>query len=148
MLRYSGGLIKWTKEDLRCLDVLTRKQLTLYHAFHIKGVGRGLLSVIETISSEEKNLSTYIGASSERQLQLIPSYIHLHSSAFGAEYEWQVQSGYSDTFIDKPLHGQYFREIMGQVDDKYQWAWLSYSSFTSETEGFIMALQEQVISTT
>ena len=103
--------------------------------------------MIETISSEERNLSTF-RASSVRLLQLIPSYIHLQSSAFGAEYKWQVQSGYSDTFIDKPLRGQYIREIMYQVDDKYQWAWLSYSGFISETKGFIMALQEQAISTT
>ena len=58
VLCYSGSLIKWSKEDLRCLDVLTRKQLTLHHAFHIKGDvdplyisrkvgGRGLLSVTQ-----------------------------------------------------------------------------------------------------
>jgi len=96
VLRYSGGLIKWSKEDLKCLDILTRKQLTLHRAFHIKGDvdclyvsrkvrGQGLLSITETISSEERNLSAYTAASSERLLQLIPSYIHLQSGVSGVK---------------------------------------------------------------
>ena len=59
----------------------------------------------------------------------------------------QVQSDYYNALMDKQLHGQYFREIDGQVDNKYQWAWLRHSGFTPETEGFIMALQEQAVST-
>ena len=60
VLRYSGGIIHWTKEDLHSLDVLTRKQLTLHRAFHCKGDvnflyipralgGRGLLSIEDSM---------------------------------------------------------------------------------------------------
>ena len=86
VLHYSGGLIRWTKEDLRGLDVLTRKQLTLHRSFHIKGDvdrlyvsrktgGRGLLSVTETILGEEGNLMAYVASLSERLLQLVPAHI-------------------------------------------------------------------------
>ena len=130
----------------------------LHHLFHIKGDvdrlyvsrrmgGRGLLSGTETISSEERNLSAYAASSSERLLQQVPCYIHLQSGVSGAEYKRQVQSEHYDAFVDKQLHGQYFREIHGQVDNKYQWAWLAHRGFTPDTEGLIMALQEQAVST-
>jgi len=55
VIRYAGGIICWTKEDLYSVDVLTRKRLTLHKAFHEKGdvnhmyirrvlCGRGFLS--------------------------------------------------------------------------------------------------------
>jgi len=90
----------------------------------------GLLSVTDTISSEERDLSTYIGTSSERLLQLIPSYIH--SGGSGGEYKRQVQSNHFDNFTNKPLHGQFFREI---VQASVGLAVLC--GFTPETEKFI-----------
>jgi len=85
-----------------------------------------------------------VESSPERLLQLIPSHIHLQSGLCGAQYKRQVQSDLYNALMDKQLHG---REIAGQVDNKYQWTWLGHSGFTPETEGFIMALQEQVVST-
>ena len=68
VLRYSGGLIHWTKQDLFSLDVLTRKQLTLHRAFHKKGDvdrlyipcnlgSRCLLSIEDSIVGEKRSLS-------------------------------------------------------------------------------------------
>jgi len=34
VMRYAGGIIRWTKEELYSIDALTRKQLILHKAFH------------------------------------------------------------------------------------------------------------------
>ena len=47
----------------------------------------------------------------------------------------------------KPLHGQFLRDLAATVDYKFQWSWLSNSNFKKEVEGFIMACQDQAITT-
>ena len=85
VLRYSGGLIHWTKQDLYSLDVLTRKQLTLHRAFNQKGDvdrlyilrslgGRGLLSIEDSIVGEERSLSAYMSLTPEPLLKLVKTY--------------------------------------------------------------------------
>ena len=55
VLRYGAGIIRWTKEELKSLDRMTRKVLTMNGAFHPKSDidrlyvsrvngGRGLMS--------------------------------------------------------------------------------------------------------
>ena len=72
----SAGIIEWTKGELKAMDVKTRKLLTVYGVFnrksrvgrlHLKRKegGRGLISVSEFVESEKKNLSEYVGKSSE-----------------------------------------------------------------------------------
>ena len=34
VVRYTAGIVKWTKEELEALDRMTRMQLTLYEALH------------------------------------------------------------------------------------------------------------------
>ena len=64
VMRYSGGIVHWTKQDLYSLDVLTRKQLTLHRDVNHLYIpcalgGRGLLSIEDSIVGEEQNLSAY-----------------------------------------------------------------------------------------
>ena len=37
VVRYSAGVLDWTKDDLRQMDSKTRKMLTLCGAFHKRG---------------------------------------------------------------------------------------------------------------
>ena len=65
--RYSGGIIRWTKEELKRMDVKTRKIMTIHRALHCnsdvdriyvprgKG-GRGLNSCEGCIRGEESSL--------------------------------------------------------------------------------------------
>ena len=74
VVRYSAGVLDWTKEDLRQMDVKTRKMLTLCGAFHKRGSvgrlylkrkegGRGLISVEDCVRQEEAGLSTCVHGS-------------------------------------------------------------------------------------
>ena len=71
LLRYSGGIIKWSQAEIQKLDVATRKLLTMHGGFcmnsdvdHLyvprKNGGRGLISVTFAIESEKRNLSHYV----------------------------------------------------------------------------------------
>ena len=71
VLRYSGGILDWTKEELEGMDRKTRKLMTINRALHPRANvarlylprnegGRGMKSVEETIRTEEHGLSDYI----------------------------------------------------------------------------------------
>ena len=158
VMRYSGGIIHWTKEDLHSVDVLTRKQLTLHRAFHQKGDvdrlyvprtlgGRGLLSIEEIIVGEERNLSAYLSSSPEPLLRLAGERLTLSFGLFGADYKESVGRHHLEVYVAKPLHGQFMREITNQCDHRLQWSWLCRSNLDKETEGFVMAAQEQALAT-
>ena len=71
VVRYSGGIVDWTVNELKEADRKTRKLLTLNGALHprsntdrlylprIEG-GRGLISIEECVWQEEPGLSDYV----------------------------------------------------------------------------------------
>jgi len=75
IVRYSAGIIDWTKAELAQMDVKTREILTTNGIFHKKGNvdrlylkrngGRGLMSVVDCVRAEERNLEKYLGESME-----------------------------------------------------------------------------------
>ena len=80
VIRYSAGIIDWSLEDLKRMDVRTRKLLTMNGALHPRANvdrlylkrnegGRGLTSVEECVKMEEKGLSEYVKASEEPMLK-------------------------------------------------------------------------------
>ena len=71
MVRYSGGVVDWTHEELLKLDRKTRKILNMNRALHSrsnvarlylkrKEGGRGLISIEECIKGECISLSDYV----------------------------------------------------------------------------------------
>ena len=56
-------------------------------------------------------------------------------------------TGHFASLRDKPLHGQFLREITDKICVKSQWLWLWKGNFTKEMEGFVFAAQEQALST-
>jgi len=74
LMRYSGGVIKWSQVELKQLDIGTRKLLALYKCFNInddidtryvprfKG-SRGLLSVEDTVQHEQLSMQKYLACS-------------------------------------------------------------------------------------
>ena len=74
VVRYSAGVLDWTKDELRQMDPKTRKMLTLCGAFHKMGSfgrlclkrkegGRGLISAEDCVRQEEAGLSTCVRGS-------------------------------------------------------------------------------------
>ena len=82
VVRYSAGVLNWTKKELKGMDVRTRKLLTMFGVFHMesnvdrlymkrKEGGRGLISVMECVRGEEIALSEYVVASDEWMLKVV-----------------------------------------------------------------------------
>ena len=80
VLRYEAGIIRWTKEELKTLDRMTRKVLTMNGAFYPKSDvdrlyvsredgGRGLISCEECVRGEENRLGWYVRNSLDVLLQ-------------------------------------------------------------------------------
>ena len=44
-----------------------------------------------------------------------------------------------EAWRDKPLHGQFIRELDDGIDLPQQWSWLHNSNLKKETEGLVMA---------
>ena len=82
LIRYTAGIVKWTQEEMRTLDVSTRKLLSMYKCFNVNDDihrfyvpwrlgGRGLLSVEDVIHQEICALTKYLESSSEPWLQKV-----------------------------------------------------------------------------
>ena len=79
-VRYSAGIVSWTKEDSREMDRKTRKLLTVYRCMHPqadvdrlywkrKEGGRGLISIEDCITIEENSLGYYINTKQDQLLK-------------------------------------------------------------------------------
>ena len=79
ILGYSAGVVEWKTDELRVLDIKTRKMMTLYGALHPKSDvdrvygarqkgGRGLISCEMCVEAEENNLAWYVRISNERMM--------------------------------------------------------------------------------
>ena len=80
VLRYGAGIIRWKKEELKTLDTMTRKVLTINGDFHPKSDvdrlyvsrvngGQGLISCEGFVRSEDNSLGWYVKNSLEVLLQ-------------------------------------------------------------------------------
>ena len=84
LVRYSAGILKWTKDELKAMDRKTRKIMTMNRLYRLyiprmEG-GRGLLSIADCVETEEQNFSLYLDQSEERLLRpskserMLPEY--------------------------------------------------------------------------
>ena len=76
LVRYSAGILKWTKDKLKAIDRKTRKIMTMNKMYHpqsdtdklyiprIEG-GRELLRIVDCVETEEQNLSLHVDQSEE-----------------------------------------------------------------------------------
>ena len=71
LVRYSGPILKWTRDELKQMDQRTRKQMTMHKALHPrddvdrlyisrKEGGRGLASIEDSVDASIQRLEDYI----------------------------------------------------------------------------------------
>ena len=164
VLRYGAGIVDWPVADLRDLDRKTRKLLTLHRAHHPQGDvdrlyvsrkkgGRGLMSIEEVVKREENALSTFVDSS--RHPGIVKFRDHMINEGvlkgkvinkFANKY--QDEEVRRDTWKNKPLHGQYIRQLAEQgLDPVLSWNWLHQQNLKKETEGLVIAAQDQALRT-
>ena len=125
LVRYGAGVLKWTKEGLKVIDRKTRKIMNMNRMHHPrsdtdrlyisqKESGRGLLSIVECVENEERNLSLYLEKSTERLLQLVRN--EGISPEFNETVEIAKERGQEERrnqWREKQLHGKFLRDIEG-----------------------------------
>ena len=146
VMRYSGGILKWTRLELQEIDRRTRKLITMHRGFAMRADvdrlytsrnegGRGLLSVEETVKLEETRMET---TQKDNKAESISAVQKMKEVMKRNRYDgWKL----------KPMHGQYIRQLEDNVDIERTFQWLRKSDLTIETEGFITAAQDQAIQT-
>ena len=156
-IRYSGGIVNWTKNDLQEMDRKTRKLLCMYGALHPRSCvnriylprtegGRGLISIEDCIRMEEGSLAQYIKNSQERLL-IAACKIGKHAPAEQPkDYKERKRDQRWEEIMTKPLQRQYHQQIK-DVADKETWNWVRVGDLKRETEVLIIAAQDQAIRT-
>ncbi|CAK7193078.1 hypothetical protein COMNV_01291 [Commensalibacter sp. Nvir] len=114
--------------------------------------GRGLISLLNLYRKEENNLRNYIINHTSNILSTIASldinYTALNLRSPGIPISEADDGTRSEIWKNKPLHGRFYHSLMDVgVDAEASLTWLKSGSIFPETEGFLFAIQEQVIAT-
>ena len=156
--RYGAGIINCTKEDLMQIDRKTRKIMNLNRMLHSrsnvgriylprKEGGRGLLGIRDCVEQEVINLKKYINESSEKLLEEVK-----HAGILGdqeenvAERKQRNKEKRKEQWKEKVLHGKFLRDTE-EVRDAETWGWMRKGYLKKETEGMIIAAQDQALRT-
>ena len=131
VVRYSAGILDWTKEELQWMDIRTRKVLTMNGVLHRHGsVGRlymkrkegdrWLISVEDCVRLEEKGLYEYVNGSEEwmlKEVVVIP-WVLTEQVEIWAKYRKRVEAERREGLDEKVLHGRFFCKIKEVADER------------------------------
>ncbi|XP_053114405.1 uncharacterized protein LOC128328439 [Hemicordylus capensis] len=158
VIRYTAGITDWTQAELETLDHKTRQIMTINHALHPRSDvdrlylprssgGRGMLQVHQTVEEEKRGLEEYIKDSEEDALQMVNNAKLFNTNETKQAYKKEQVKNQAEKWKKKPLHGQYLHNISGKSDITKTWQWLKNGNLKKETEGLILAAQEQALRT-
>ena len=99
------------------------------------------------MEEEKRALNDYIKNSTENYLKEVTKEEILKVQETKKEYHKQEINTRKERWQGKALHGQYLNDIEGKVDCDNIWNWLTNGELKKETEGFIMAAQDQALRT-
>ena len=156
LIRYGAGIIEWTKEDTRQMDRKTRKLFTLHRSMHPQSDvdwlywkrnegGRGLQSIKDVVEIEKASLGFYLHQADEFMLKEIVQEGLFRDSTDPVDKKRELVDKHKLQFEEKKLHSVFFRETKGVRDEKDTWLCLKKGVLKKETEGLILAAQEQAL---
>ena len=138
------------------MDRKTRKLLTshgglpprpsiLRHLYLPRGEsGRGLISVEDTINTEERNIYVYISQSQECLLKTTRKRKNVDEIETPKKYKERMKMKRTEDWSGKQLHEQFKRET--EDLSGVSWNWIRTGELKKETEGLIFAAQDQALS--
>ena len=153
VVRYSDGVVDWTVNELKDADRKARKLLTLNGALHPRSNtdrlylprtegGRGLISIEECVRQEERGLSDYVRNRAQEPVRGCLQHLVLEQTA--SEYKVRRKKEKEEEWRKKALQGQFVTRIEASEDT---WGWLKTGKLKKETEGMILAAQDQALPT-
>ena len=167
ILTYSFGVIKWSKTDIQQIERTTRTALTKHNNLHPKSAierltikrqygGRGLIDVHHLWQKQITRLRSFFHSKS------LTSKIHkaivvndtnytplnLNDQIDTPHHTEDSQKTKLEDWKKKVLHGRHPHDLeQSHVDTIASNKWLEIGSLFPETEGFIIAIQDQIINT-
>ena len=164
VLTYSFGIINWTQTELQNLQRLIRTTMTKYKMHHPKSCvermtmprkmgGRGVIDITEQHQKQITLLRQYFfdkgiqselhKAISEADRKCTPLRLSENIQITPVTLENR-----DEQWARKPLHGKIHHALNDpNVDSTASNEWLSKGDLYSETEGFMLAIQDEVIPT-
>lgn len=164
LLTYSFGIIKWSTTDLENINILTRSQLTKHRKLHPnsckerltidrKEGGRGFIDIHILHATQIENLRNYFHNKQTTLHRAVVKadnkYTPLNLSQPKLEQQRiQTQQEKMEQWAQKTLHGKHLYIMSNEhVNKQDSYKWLQKGQLYPETEGFIIAIQDQVIAT-
>ena len=149
VVRYSAGIVEWTKEELANMDRKTRKIMTMHGCLQKrsnvarlylprKEGGRGLIGVEECVTKESKSLHGYLKESQEWMLEAALREKVIVEMESLEDYKKKIYEEKVKNWKEKPVHGEFVRQTSEVAGDE-SWRWLRNGFLKKETEGLILA---------
>ena len=107
--------------------------------------GRGMISIEECVNVEVNNLNKYIQDSQERMLKAVDKEKRKKEKDPGKDTILYSEE-HVQRYCEKPLHRQ---SVTGAEQIRHQktWEWIKRGKLKKESEGFLMAAQDQALRT-
>ena len=163
VVRYGAGIINWTVAELRQMDTKTRALLRLHRAHHPQGDvdrlyvnrkrgGRGLQSIEEVVRREENAMTSYFSKTTDPELVALRPHIQREKLLKGEvinklDDKLRDEGDHRTQWANKVMHGQFVRNLEEVADGANTWNWLHQQDLKKETEGLIIAAQDQALRT-
>ena len=162
--RYGAGIITWTKKELTEIDRKTRNLLRVHRAHHPQGDvdrlyvsrkqgGRGLQSIEEVVIREQNAMTTFFTETPDAELVTLRPHLEKEGLLKGTVIKKTLDKQNDEEkrktmWTEKAMHGQYVRMLQETgADIEESWSWLHQQDLKKETEGLILAAQDQALST-
>ncbi|XP_050550436.1 uncharacterized protein LOC118279092 [Spodoptera frugiperda] len=167
ILTYSFGVIKWSKTEICQLERTTRTTLTKHNNLHPKSAierltikrqhgGRGLIDIhhlwqkqiakLKLFFHTKSNTSNIHKAIVTHDTNYTPLNLHEPNLSYDINNDPQKQK--LEDWKKKVLHGRHPHDLeQAHIDTIASNKWLKIGNLFPETEGFIIAIQDQIINT-
>ncbi|CAK1579591.1 unnamed protein product [Parnassius mnemosyne] len=168
VLTYTFGIVNWSDTELERVERSTRVMLTKYLVHHPKSAvervtlprakgGRGLIDIRRLCAKQVQSLRSYFLSRTSSSLHHVVTKADDRLTTLDLLHADNIQSLETDAeykeaklrqWASKPLHGRFANELtQPYVDIEASNNWLKHGEIFAETEGFMVAIQDQVMPT-
>ena len=155
IIRYGAGVLDWTKEGLKSIDIKIRNLMTMNGSLHPRGNvgrlylarkqgGRGLVSCEECVNVEVQNLDKYLSDSEEWMLKFVAGEKKLSEVEDPDVFKKRLKEEKRNQWLEKGLHGRFLKDTQN-VSTERTWQSLKGGHLKKETEEMVCVAQEQAL---